>query len=322
MAERQSVGTGPSNYPDAAIGRLGDPSAVRSIEIDDVVATYVVDGILEMRPDAFFPDVPVSYWSARPERCNPAGNMSLSAGALLIERGDTSLVVDAGIGPSAVSFEFGTTESGVLPETLESIGRSPDDVDVVAFTHMHFDHVGWAFTNGAKTFPRARYVLAAREWTHEGGAQRTQAAEPRAVITAMATELSTWDLVEDDDEILPGVRAVVTPGHSPGHTSYVITSSAGRRLVAFGDVFHIPEQLAHCDWLSAVDTDADGVQKARGRLLAELSQPNTIGFGCHFGDQTFGKVAVDDCDGPSWQPVPTTLLAPSPFPRVFSRRLV
>jgi glyoxylase-like metal-dependent hydrolase (beta-lactamase superfamily II) len=131
----------------------------------------------------------------------------------------------------------------------------------------------------------------------------------------MATELSTWELVGDDDEILPGVRAVITPGHSPGHTSYVITSSAGRRLVAFGDVFHIPEQLAHCEWLSAVDTDGDGVREARGRLLAELSQPNTVGFGCHFGDQAFGEVTIDESGRPVWQPVLTTLLSPSPFPR-------
>jgi glyoxylase-like metal-dependent hydrolase (beta-lactamase superfamily II) len=50
-------------------------------------------------------------------------------------------------------------------------------------------------------------------------------------------------LISDGDEVAPGVTAVVTPGHSAGHTSYVVTTSRGNRLVAFGDCFHTPAQL-------------------------------------------------------------------------------
>jgi glyoxylase-like metal-dependent hydrolase (beta-lactamase superfamily II) len=298
-----------------SIGRLGDPSAVRAIQFDDVTATYVVDGILEMRPGAFFPGIPSTYWSARPERRDAAGNMALSAGGLLIERAGSAILVDAGIGSQPVSFEFGNVRAGALLEVLESIERNPGDIDVVALTHLHFDHVGWAFTDGAKTFPNARYVMSALEWTaHADSADRTPPAIPEAGVTQMAIDPGIVDLVADDEEILPGVRTVVTPGHSPGHTSYVITSSGGRRLVAFGDVFHMPDQIAHGDWVSVVDADGVGVRAARGRLLAELCQPNTLGFGCHFGDQAFGVVAVDDSGTATWRPVPTTLLAPSPFP--------
>jgi hypothetical protein len=68
-----------------SIGRLGDPSAVRSLQLDDVVATYVVDGVLTMRPAEFFPAIPSDYWSARPELFTAIGRMPMSAGGLLIE---------------------------------------------------------------------------------------------------------------------------------------------------------------------------------------------------------------------------------------------
>ena len=61
-------------------------------------------------------------------------------------------------------------------DVLGALGRRPEDIDVVAFTHLHFDHAGWAYANGAKTFPNARYVLAAQEWApyeHGGHAGQT-----------------------------------------------------------------------------------------------------------------------------------------------------
>ena len=90
-----------------SIGRLGDPSAVRSLQLDDVVATYVVDGVLTMRPAAFFPSIPSDYWSARPELFTANGTMPMSAGGLLIERDGKSLLIDTGVGTTATDFALG-----------------------------------------------------------------------------------------------------------------------------------------------------------------------------------------------------------------------
>ncbi|MGY4649009.1 MBL fold metallo-hydrolase [Mycobacterium sp. URHB0021] len=148
----------------SAIGRAGDPSAVRSLALDDVEATYVVDGVLHTQPAAFFPAMPRDYWSARPELFAAAGTMPMSAGGLLIERGDTTLLIDAGVGMATVDFPGADVDCGAMIDVLEMIGRRPEDIDVVAFTHLHFDHAGWAYANSAKMFPHARYVIAAREW--------------------------------------------------------------------------------------------------------------------------------------------------------------
>jgi glyoxylase-like metal-dependent hydrolase (beta-lactamase superfamily II) len=296
-----------------SIGRPGDPAAVRSLTFDDVVATYVVDGVLLMRPSVFFPDVPADYWRARPELCTANGDLAMSAGALLVERGGTTLLIDAGVGTMTRDFSFGRVDCGSMLDVLHALGRRPEDIGLLAFTHLHFDHAGWAYAKGAKTFPNARYVLANKEWApYADGDYRSDATTPRHVISQLATELGAVELLNDGDEIVAGVHAVVAPGHTPGHTAYVITSRAGRRLVVFGDAFHTPAQLAHPEWVTSADSNpTDGIS-ARRRLLAELSEANTLGFGFHFGDQPFGRVTTDGTGEAGWAPVPTSVLAAPP----------
>ncbi|HTI74800.1 MAG TPA: MBL fold metallo-hydrolase, partial [Mycobacterium sp.] len=138
------------------IGQPGDPAAVRCLTFDDVAATYVVDGKLTMRPATFFPDIPSGYWSARPELCTATGDLVMSAGGLLVERDGATLLIDAGMGAMARDFAIFRVDSGSLLDVLDGLGRRPEDIDVVAFTHLHFDHAGWAYANGNKTFPNAR----------------------------------------------------------------------------------------------------------------------------------------------------------------------
>lgn len=294
------------------IGRPGDRAAVRSLRLDDVIATYVVDGVLAMQPTAFFPGIPSDYWTSRPQLLTARGEMLMSAGGLLIERDDKMLLIDTGVGTTTTDFAFGGVDCGSLLDVLNRLDRRPEDIDVVAFTHLHFDHAGWAFTNGTKTFPNARYMLAAQEWASCANDDHRGTHVPGRVIRNLAAGIASVDLIDDGDEIFPGVRAVVTPGHSPGHTSYVITARSGHRLVAFGDAFHTPAQLGHPAWTSAADSDVQRVQGARWRLLAELVKPDTIGFGFHFGDQPFGRVTTDDAGQVTWEPVPTSVLAPPP----------
>ena len=294
-------------------GRLNDPCAVRSLRIDDVVATYVVDGVLSVRPVELLPKVPAGHWSTA-GLLDAHARMVMSVGGLLIERDGRALLIDAGAGPTSGRSVVGPVTSGAMLDVLGSLGRRPEDIETLAFTHLHFDHTGWAFTPGADgryapTFPSARYVLSAPEWApYERGEDAAGVATSPDLIAPLAACRTEF---QDGDEIFPGVRAVVTPGHSAGHTSYVITSASGARLAAFGDAFHIPAQLGNPDWPSASDIDARSVRQARRRLLDELTQPDTVGFGCHFGDQPFGRLGTSQ-GGLVWEPVPTTVRAPAP----------
>lgn len=216
----------------------------------------------------------------------------MSVGGLLVERAGRRLLIDAGLGAQEGQNPLGTVNSGALPDTLAALGCELADIDTVAFTHLHADHTGWAFTPGdggyRKTFPAARYLVAGKEWAPYGRGESLPAAAPPAVIEQLAT---TRTLVGDDEEIFPGVRTVVTPGHSPGHTSYIITTGTGKRLIALGDAFHIPAQLGRPD-------------------LPSL--PGTLGFACHFGDQAFGRLTRTPPGLHDWEPVPAVAILPAP----------
>lgn len=300
-------------------GLLSDQSAVRMLTLDDVRLTYVVDGAMGLKPEAFFPDLPAGYWAAHPEALDERGRVAMSVGGLLVERDGRALLIDAGLGASTadISFgpvNFGPVNSGSLLDTLAALGHDRAGIEAVAFTHLHLDHTGWAFVpagDGAyrKVFPGARYLVAVDEWAPHGRGESVPAAPPAAVIEQFGAEHTP---VADGEEIFPGVRTVVTPGHSPGHTSYVITSAGGARLVALGDGFHLPAQLAHPGWRSAPDIDGDAVVAARHRLLAELEQPGTLGFAFHFGDQAFGRIERTQDGSPGWVPVPAAAVMPAP----------
>lgn len=295
-------------------GSLSSQSAVRSLTLDDVRVTYAVDGAMWLARTAFFPKIPDQYWAEHPEATDAEGRVAMSAGGLLVERAGRHLLIDAGmgvlVGPIQVGpLTIGASDTGALPDTLARLGVALDQVDTVAFTHIHVDHTGWAFdTNGTKVFPNARYVLAGQEWAPHGRGETIPGAPGRSVVDLFAADHVA---VGDGEEVFPGVHTLITPGHSPGHTSYVISTPTAR-VIAFGDVFHVPAQISHPEWPSAPDVDADAVVVARRRLVEELERPGTVGFSCHFGDQPFGRVVRDDNGTPRWEPVGSTVVLPAP----------
>lgn len=105
----------------------------------------------------------------------------------------------------------------------------------------------------------------------------------------------------EGEQIFPGVRVLFSPGHTAGHAAYVITAGE-QRLIAFGDALHSAIQIGHPDWAAASDHDRDQAVSVRRRLVAELAEPGTIGFGVHFADVAFGRVDVEG-DRPAWRPV-------------------
>lgn len=289
------------------VGALNRQSAVRSLVLGDLRLTYVVDGGMAMLPEAFFPTFTQDYWDAHPEALDEKGQLAMSAGGLLVERDGRCILIDAGLGSTRGPIHVngvlvGHSDCGTLPQVLAALGHSSEDIEAVAFTHLHVDHTGWAFAP-TKVFPRARYIVAAQEWNlHKSGIAAPGA--PAADMLNLIEEAHTS--VDDGEEIFPGVQALVTPGHSSGHTSYIVSTGA-MRAVVFGDVFHTPAQLAHPDWPSLPDADHSRVAAARKRITAELQQPGTVGFAFHFGDQVFGRL-----EGTNWVPVPAPALFPAP----------
>ncbi|MER6144804.1 MBL fold metallo-hydrolase [Streptomyces sparsogenes] len=284
--------------------RLHRPSRTRSLRLGETKVTYVPDGAVQLTPRGWLPDTTDAVWAAHPEYLDESGHLAAGIGGLLVERGDRALLIDTGFGPQSFPAEpgapIGAIHGGALLDNLAALGRRPRDIEAVAFTHLHVDHLGWAqhpAPGGDRpAFAHADYLVAEPEWSqrhlleaHGTGKETLAALEPYVRT------------VSDGEEIFPGVRVRFVPGHTPGHAAYIVTAG-GKRLIAFGDALHSPIQVGHPEWSSVVDHDSTESTDFRRRLVAELQEPDTIGFGIHFADVVFGQVRPG-ASGPVWHPL-------------------
>ncbi|MEI5101216.1 MBL fold metallo-hydrolase [Streptomyces sp. PmtG] len=303
-AERTEGTAGPR--PEDAAARLRRPARTRTFHLGDLRISYVADGAVGLKPRGWLPDATDADWEAYADHLDESGHLVASVGGLLVEHGDRALLIDAGFGPMAFpdapdNDRIGALTSGELLTSLAEAGRDPATVEAVAFTHLHGDHIGWAWSpapGGTEpAFTRAAYLFGEPEWDQRHLAESHGATEE--VLAVLAPKART---VTDGEEVFPGVRALLTPGHTVGHVTYEI-ASGGERLLAFGDALHSPVQITHPEWSAAVDHDRAEAAVYRKRLVDELGKPGTLGFGIHFADVVFGRAERDAQGRTVWAPL-------------------
>ncbi|OLT36286.1 hypothetical protein BJF79_06665 [Actinomadura sp. CNU-125] len=263
------------------MSRWNTEAGIRTTEVGELRVSYVPDGVGRLRSRGWFPGTTDDDWARHPDVLDESDALVASMGGLLVEHGDRALLIDAGFGTVSqaddpANAHVGAITTGSFLDNLAALGRTPDQVEAVAYTHLHPDHIGWS-----DRF--ARHLVAAPEWDHRHGGE----------LDAIADRVET---IGDGDEIFPGVRVLATPGHTPGHTAYVL-ESRGERLIALGDSFHSPVQIEHPGWRVALDADQEAGIEARRRLVDELDDRRTRAFGIHFADVQFGRVRAN-----AWHP--------------------
>jgi glyoxylase-like metal-dependent hydrolase (beta-lactamase superfamily II) len=274
--------------------RLRRPSGLRSLTLGDTTLTYVPDGVATLDARMLLPEAGEDFWSENADYLDEGGHLIASVGGLLVERDGRALLIDAGVGPIEVGpplNTYGLISGGALLANLEALGRDAGDFDAVALTHLHSDHFGWAWHPGpagdGTAFANAAFLIADVEWSQRHVAEAQGMGD---MIAALAPRVRTVPL---DAEIFPGVSIRHAPGHSAGHSAFVI-SAGGQKVVAFGDAFHTPIQVEHPRWRNMFDHDHDQAVALRQSLIAELAEPDTIGFAIHFPETPFGRVRVED----------------------------
>ncbi|MFI6865773.1 MBL fold metallo-hydrolase [Nocardia sp. NPDC050406] len=287
-----------------AADRLRRPSRMRSIRLGELTITYVPDGAVGLAPRGWLPDATDEDWGAHADHLDDNGYLVAGIGGLLIELGDRAMLIDSGIGPISVPADpenplIGAIEGGALLENLARLGRTPDRIEAIAFTHLHGDHLGWAAHRApdSPVFTAADYLIAEPEWT-----QRHPSADHAVTADMLAAMTPKVRTITDGEEIFPGVRALVAPGHTPGHTTFSITSR-GHHLLAFGDALHSPLQVRHPHWSSGVDHDRTESARARHHLVDTLATSGDLAFGNHFADVVFGTVERDLDGNTFWRPL-------------------
>ncbi|MDP4504911.1 MBL fold metallo-hydrolase [Nonomuraea turcica] len=281
--------------------RLSRAPRVRSLQLGDLTITYVPDGVVRLKPRGWLPTATATDWATHRDHLDDDGFLVAGIGGLLVERGDQALLIDTGFGPESHPDDpanplLGRLYGGELLDSLRRLGRTPEQIEAIAITHLHSDHLGWTWSTApgddAPPFAHAAHLVAAPEWE-----RRDLAAEQRLAV--MEPRVRT---IRDGEEIFPGVRASFAPGHTIGHTTYTITGG-DRRLIAFGDALHAPVQVTHPEWSCGIDHDPAKSAKHRRRLVEELSRPDTIGYGGHFADVVFGRAEPGPDGRFAWIPV-------------------
>ncbi|MGW7573076.1 MBL fold metallo-hydrolase [Streptomyces sp. NPDC054765] len=237
----------------------------------------------------------------RPDFADQEGALRLATHSFALEVEGLRLLVDTGIGNGKprTNPAWDRLDSDYLRH-LTAAGFAPETVDLVLLTHLHTDHVGWNTRadqgDWIPTFPRARYLTSRTEWDHWSGAEVDEARRQmfRDSIHPVR-DAGLFDLVEvpgEGTEIVPGVRLLPTPGHTPGQFA-VELRSAGQTALITGDCIHHPVQLSRPGISSCVDIDPAQATHTRRALLASLAGTDTLLLGSHFPPPTAGRVVAE-----------------------------
>jgi len=231
----------------------------------------------------------------------PEGHGNTPFNPTVIRTAGMTVLVDTGVGADEAEKPGAT--AGFLLRNLAAAGIGPDDVDVVVISHFHGDHVsGLVAPDGSPAFPRAEITVPANEWSFWMDDDERARAAPGRMQWLFEHNRQVFDpLVErvrthaSDEEVVPGVTAMGTPGHSIGHTSYLVESQ-GERVVLIQDVSNHPAlSLEHPGWHLAFDQDPVAAETTRRRTLEWLAREQlpVQAFHFPFPGRAFVKAAAD-----------------------------
>ncbi|HXY94802.1 MAG TPA: MBL fold metallo-hydrolase [Acidimicrobiia bacterium] len=262
-------------------------SAPNTLRIGDLEVLSVFDGAAKVPATAAYQMGPPGTkggddadWEPHRDLLDDGTVEFVFGGFVIRGAGDRVLLVDGGIG--AVEEPPHGMNGGQLLASLAAADLSADDVTDVLFTHLHFDHIGWASTDGVPVFPRATYRCDVRDWDHFVGSDNFATERLRPV----EDRLETWD---GDTTIAPGIDARLCAGHTPGST-LIVLSSGEQRAMLLGDVVHCAVELLDDEWGGVADVDPDMAQRARNALARELEGTDVPVAAAHFPGLKFGRV--------------------------------
>jgi glyoxylase-like metal-dependent hydrolase (beta-lactamase superfamily II) len=266
--------------------------------------TYVLQaGGQKLDGGAMFGVVPKPLWERRipPDERN---RIQLGMRCLLIEHDAGLVLIDTGAGnKEEPKFHdiYGVENTGangrtLLEDALASLGRSAADVAMVVDTHLHFDHAGgntWIDTEHVvrPTFVNARYVVQQGEYEfarHPN--ERTMASYFPRNFQPVA-EAGQFDFVQGERELLPGIRVIPTPGHTPHHQS-VLIESEGERAFYPADLIPTAAHLP-LPWIMGYDVEPLVTLETKRRMLERAVEEEWLVIFEHDATTPWGRVVND-----------------------------
>lgn len=248
-----------------------DAAFVKNASIDDVKGSLKAAGL----SDAF---VPITFT------------------VTVVEKGGQTMMFDSGTGGQA-----GGPKAGLMAkQSMKAAGIDPAKISKIFVTHFHPDHIFglMAKDSNAQTFPNAQIVVPAAEykfWSDPALIAKLPEAR-RGLAQRIQATMPTWknlSQVADNTEGAPGIKAINTNGHTPGHTSYEL-ASGNSKLIVTGDVTNIPALfIKNPGWHAAFDQDAKLAETNRRALFETAVKEGSTLTGYHWGMPGAGVIKKD-----------------------------
>jgi glyoxylase-like metal-dependent hydrolase (beta-lactamase superfamily II) len=228
--------------------------------------TVVSDGILPLgKPEDNFTGLSKEEMAKQlSDNFLSMDNAVLEQNALVVNTGNQLLLFDTGMGSLNI---FGPT-TGKLLANLKSAGIDPKDIDAVVMSHGHIDHLGGNVADsGSVNFPNAQFYITQADhdfWTDYGKVPAEFKVFADTANKNLKPVRDRIQFIKDGQEVVPGVHAILAPGHTVGHTIFMI-ESAGKQLCYIGDLAHHPVLLLEKP-LTEFKYDTDPKQSAQTRV--------------------------------------------------------
>lgn len=260
--------------------------------------TTVSGGRFRTDGGTMFGVVPRALWS----KVIPAGEdngIAQATNCVLVRTGTKTVLIDTGYGSKLSPRDkrnHQAEEGEPLLASLAAVGVEAADVDVVILSHLHFDHAGGCTRvdesgRAVPTFPKAEYVAQRMEWMYAtAGLPELRGSYPQENLLPLQ-QSGQLRLIDGDVEILPGFRALVTGGHTVGH-SVIFIESGGETAVYLGDVCptwrHLPSL-----WCMGYDLDLLTLRRIKPKLFGELADRAWWGLSDHDPDHAAARLVRD-----------------------------
>jgi glyoxylase-like metal-dependent hydrolase (beta-lactamase superfamily II) len=269
---------------------------VHQFKLGSFKVTVVRDGasVLEKPWETFgVNQKPETVQKVLAENFLPTDRFFNSYAPAIIDTGSDVIVVDTGFGAP-----MRAKGSGMLLEGLKAAGYTPDEVTVVALTHLHGDHIGGLIEDGRPTFANARYVAGRTEydfWSDKAREGTPAEGGHKLVLSNVAPLAEKTTFIGEGDQVAGGITAMLAPGHTPGHMVFHVESD-GKQLVMTGDTAnHYILSLQYPDWEVRFDMDKAEAARSRRRVFDLIAKDRIAFLGYHMPFPAVGF--VESLDG-------------------------
>jgi glyoxylase-like metal-dependent hydrolase (beta-lactamase superfamily II) len=253
--------------------------------------TVVSDGTLAFPAETLWGDRAEDARGLLTSTFQPSSPVGLQINTVLVNTGDKLVLIDAGCGVD----KFQKTTGGLIGN-LAAAGYAPGDIDMILFTHFHFDHL-WGisdYENASLVFPSAEFVASETEvafWSAPDLVGKLPAAQ-KPLVTQANLKLASprLRLIKAGAEVALGVSTFDTAGHTPGHMSVHISSGREEMLLSGDVVVNSAVSFLHPEWPFGFDLDVPRATKARMAFLDRAAADKTLVGSYHLPFPGFGHV--------------------------------